>query len=368
MKSIHWSHSKFIAMSLMMMAHAPWLYAQALPAPQSNRMSLKEAVMSVIEANDKATSYENWINSDKTPDQLFKKVASLAQEGNTKIVEQLCKTLDLLPVSDLALFSDAISSKKDLSLPCAEALTSKISHFFSVEKIKLRKLRDDKQQIQGGFSSFLNRVTSIASKEKPVDLTTTEVFTRGNLTVGQIGFTFDDGPHPKHTQEMVDILDAEGVRGLFFQLGQNAERYPDISRMLRDKNQVVGSHSITHPQLSKIPFDKAKEEILGGRSMVEKAIGMNAPFFRFPYGARNQTTQAFVKSQGMTTFFWNIDTLDWKFREPAVLMNNIIKELNREKGGIILFHDVHPQSVAVMQDVLEEIKERNMETYVFVPR
>ncbi|HAR43796.1 MAG TPA: hypothetical protein DCS07_14365 [Bdellovibrionales bacterium] len=74
-----------------------------------------------------------------------------------------------------------------------------------------------------------------------------------------------------------------------------------------------------------------------------------------------------VKTRQFASFYWTMDTRDWQIRDPEALYQNTLKELNREKGGIILFHDVHEQTVLILPRLLNELRARNFTTYVFVP-
>ena len=90
------------------------------------------------------------------------------------------------------------------------------------------------------------------------------------------------------------------------------------------------------------------------------------PFFRFPYGAKTPAEQGFVEHRGNTTFFWNMDSQDWRIRDPHKLFLNVLAELDRAKHGIILFHDIHEQTVIVLPHVLAELRARGMTPVVFV--
>jgi len=102
---------------------------------------------------------------------------------------------------------------------------------------------------------------------------------------------------------------------------------------------------------------------------VSLALGLSPeqlPFFRFPYGAKSGEEQAFVRKRGNTSFFWNMDSTDWQIRDPHKLFLHVLAELDRAHHGIILFHDIHEQTVIALPHVLAELRARNMKTVVFV--
>jgi peptidoglycan/xylan/chitin deacetylase (PgdA/CDA1 family) len=91
------------------------------------------------------------------------------------------------------------------------------------------------------------------------------------------------------------------------------------------------------------------------------------PFFRFPYGAKSTAELAFVTRRGNSTFFWNMDSDDWHTRDPHKLFLNVLAQIDRTGRGIIIFHDIHEQTVIVLPHVLAELAARHYKTVVFVP-
>jgi peptidoglycan/xylan/chitin deacetylase (PgdA/CDA1 family) len=114
----------------------------------------------------------------------------------------------------------------------------------------------------------------------------------------------------------------------------------------------------------------AEVEMESGDASVSLALGLKpgeVPFFRFPYGAKTPLEQGFVQRRGNTTFGWNMDSQDWRIRDPHKLFLNVLAELDRAQHGIILFHDIHEQTVIVLPHVLAELRARGMRAVVFVP-
>jgi peptidoglycan/xylan/chitin deacetylase (PgdA/CDA1 family) len=213
---------------------------------------------------------------------------------------------------------------------------------------------------------------TLRSLEKEVDLAGTPVFFNADLGPNQIAITFDDGPHPTRTNEVLQILKDYGVRATFFEMGAHVKNVPDITRAQAAAGHAIGSHTMTHPELPKLArtsMPQAQDEITDAQELLEDLLGMPAPFFRFPYGARTAALQSFVKEKGLATFFWNMDSLDWKIKDPKALLANVIQEMDREKNsGIMLFHDIHQQTVLTLPLVLEEMRVRRISTVVFVSK
>jgi peptidoglycan/xylan/chitin deacetylase (PgdA/CDA1 family) len=168
---------------------------------------------------------------------------------------------------------------------------------------------------------------------------------------------------------VLEILRAAGVRATFFEIGRNASMHPEVARQVAAAGHTVGSHTFSHANIPKVGEAHAENEIESGDASVSLALGMPAgqvPFFRFPYGAKTPAAQQFVREQGKTTFFWNMDSRDWQIRDPHKLFLNVLRELDRGGRGIILFHDIHEQTVIVLPHVLQELAERHVKTVVFV--
>ena len=132
----------------------------------------------------------------------------------------------------------------------------------------------------------------------------------------------------------------------------------------------MGSHTFTHADLPKVTEPHAETEIETGEAAVTLALGLppgHLPFFRFPYGAKTPAELAFVTRRGNSTFFWNMDSEDWRTRDPHKLFLHVLDQIDRAGRGIILFHDIHEQTVIVLPHVLSELAARHVKTVVFVP-
>jgi len=336
----------------------------APPDAASLTAQMRDDLRKALRLNSEAATQDEWSQSGYTPSDIFQNLKDLRRP---EAWDSLCQALSTLPAEDLALFQDEIENPvHGEQLSCAPDLALKLKNHW--EEAQLAFAQDQMlEQMGREFSAKDEEPILLPSMEKHIDAARGPVYSRGELKDGEIAFTFDDGPHPTRTQRIMEILRNSGIRATFFELGPSAREYSAISRQLVDAGHTVASHSVTHPELPKLPVERAEKEILNGRTMVAQACGVDVPFFRFPYGARNRTLTDFVKSRGMASFFWNMDTLDWKIRNPKTLFENILSELNREKGGIILFHDVHEQTVIVLPYLIEELKARNFSTVVFVP-
>ena len=212
----------------------------------------------------------------------------------------------------------------------------------------------------------------LPSLEVPVDASKGELLygvkREGYLKEGQIAITIDDGPHPTITRKILNTLAAYGVRSNFFSIGRPAKlSRAELDQAERTEGHVTGSHTMTHPDLTRLSVKDAQDEITQARTVVESAAGEAVPFFRFPYGAHNSVLDAFVKDQKLTSFLWNMDSEDWKRPDPSDLLDNEIAQLDRARGGIILMHDIHEQTAIALPHLLDELRHRGWTTVVFIP-
>lgn len=167
--------------------------------------------------------------------------------------------------------------------------------------------------------------------------------------------TYDDGPHPTYTAQALANLEALNLKATFFWLAQNVLLYPNMVKLAGDKNMARENHSWTHPQLPKLGPAALDKEIVQSTATEEKAYGDKIRFFRCPYGAGVSVTniRKMIADLGLIHVFWSVDTLDWQDKDPSSILARAQKQMAAQGRGVILFHDVHPQSIAASKMLLE---------------
>ena len=185
----------------------------------------------------------------------------------------------------------------------------------------------------------------------------------GNLTgnefpVNTWAITFDDGPHASRTPQVLQSLKDYGVTGTFFQLGSAVRANPNLVGEMA-KNHVIGNHTFSHPQLTKLGSAEIKTQIKQTGDLIEKAAGARPKFMRCPYGAgvSNSTVRQVIADEGMIHVFWNVDTLDWQDKNPDSIVQRAMKQMIANGRGVVLFHDIHPQSVQAIRLLLQKTNE-----------
>lgn len=149
-----------------------------------------------------------------------------------------------------------------------------------------------------------------------------------------IALTFDDGPDPDSTPQLLEMLRRHGARATFFVLGRQAELYPRVLREIIDAGSEVANHSYGHPSFSALPPAQRLSEIRG----CERAVGnICKRYFRPPYGHARRLTPLLASMLGYTTVGWSAEARDWEVADPAAIARAL--EEAATPGSIVLLHD-----------------------------
>ena len=219
-------------------------------------------------------------------------------------------------------------------------------------------------------SAVASAAATAASAATPKPLSagrpeTGEIFGTG-LPPKVVALTFDDGPHPIYTAEITAILKQYGAPGTFFEVGNNLgtigadgsthlSRNAEISRQLLAEGYIVGNHSMTHAQLSKKTGDALRDEILNNDKLLKAIDPDRSPLFRFPYGARNAEGKALLAEAHLQSVLWNVDSMDWADPIPNSIADRVMREIDKNGRGIVLFHDIHERTVKALPLVMNRL-------------
>ncbi len=191
----------------------------------------------------------------------------------------------------------------------------------------------------------------------------------------EVVLTFDDGPTPGTTPQILDALARECVRATFFLIGRNAAANPALVRREIAEGHSVGHHSNTHPAKTLRLMDAAaaKADIEAGVAAVEKA-GYGAasdkphtPFFRFPGFADTPELLSWLEGRGFTVFGSDLWASDWRDMTPQAELDLVMSRLAEAGRGIVLFHDSRPPTAAMLPDFLKRLKQEGYRVVHIVP-
>ncbi|WP_328302129.1 polysaccharide deacetylase family protein [Streptomyces sp. NBC_00435] len=178
-------------------------------------------------------------------------------------------------------------------------------------------------------------------------------------TAGAMTLTFDDGPDPRYTPGILDTLARHRVRAMFFVCGEMAVDNQDLLRRMEAEGHLIGNHTWTHPQLTKLSRPAMASEIGRTSEIVEKAVGEAPLWFRAPYGAWNRAAFEIGSELGMEPIAWTVDTLDWTEPGTATIVSRALK--GAAPGVIVLNHDAggnRSQSVQAVATYLPQLLAR----------
>ena len=161
--------------------------------------------------------------------------------------------------------------------------------------------------------------------------------TRGPRTGASVYLTFDDGPHPLHTPQVLDVLERHGAKGTFFLIGKNAEQHPGLVRRMLAGGHAIGNHTMKHPKMRTLPRAAQWAEIDAADAVLARFDGRRRHAFRPPNGRVTGWAVAASVWRRQPLMLWTIDSLDYKLPTEAVTQGLRARRL--VDGDVILFHD-----------------------------
>lgn len=173
-----------------------------------------------------------------------------------------------------------------------------------------------------------------------------------------VALTFDDGPSTKTTPTVLRILREMHVKATFFMLGREIQANPALAREVVSAGQEVGTHTNDHKNLATMAPAAALQEIITASDNMYAATGHLPMLMRPPYGAVNMAHDNRIM---LPSIQWNVDSEDWRVHSAAPIIARVNAEVH--PGSIILMHDIHPQSVAALPDVIKSLRAKG---YTFV--
>ncbi|WP_422447056.1 glycerol-3-phosphate acyltransferase [Thermoanaerobacterium sp. DL9XJH110] len=152
-----------------------------------------------------------------------------------------------------------------------------------------------------------------------------------------VALTFDDGPDPVYTPEILDILKEKNVPATFFLIGKNVEAYPDIARRIVREGHSIGNHTYTHKSLIPLSARATYEEIKKAEKAIEDATGIRPTLFRPPRGLYSSYATKMLRDERYTIVLWDVSAMDWAELPPKNIVANVTGRV--KPGSIILLHD-----------------------------
>ncbi|UNC92468.1 glycerol-3-phosphate acyltransferase [Candidatus Contubernalis alkaliaceticus] len=165
----------------------------------------------------------------------------------------------------------------------------------------------------------------------------TDIVRAGNLKKDYIAITFDDGPDPVYTPQILDILKEQDVKATFFMVGKHVEMYPEVARRIVEEGHEIGNHTYSHKNLLFLSKDKAECEIFKSNRVIEEVTGIKTELFRPPRGLYSHAVREIIDEHNYKLVLWSLSSRDWTEISARQIKEQIV--FNVSGGDIILFHD-----------------------------
>lgn len=253
-----------------------------------------------------------------------------------------------------------------------------------------KKVTEVKPAVKGLSRKAKAPVTRIARSSKPssckgklgvhrtIKVSGENTFLVGVDTHARLGLkkkelilTFDDGPIAGTTERILEALAAECVKATFFSLGRQARTAPHLLVRAAREGHTIGTHSQSHPLLTKRKDEAVHAEVRRGVASIDAALEGTpykaSNFFRYPYLGRSKRTDKIVKSYGLVGVHMNIDSWDWKDTTVDEMLETTLRRTRGEGSGVVLFHDVQERTARGLARYLKIIRQEGYKIVHIVP-
>jgi peptidoglycan/xylan/chitin deacetylase (PgdA/CDA1 family) len=172
-----------------------------------------------------------------------------------------------------------------------------------------------------------------------------------------VNLTYDDGPSPATTAQLLELLEQEGVQATFFFIGENIQRFPELVKAVHDKGHTVGNHSLSHPFFPGLTRRRMAHEIDETNRLIEAITGVKPHLFRPPYGFIDGRGAKLLKARHMCPVYWGAVTQDWRNIGEEAVVQHIMGRL--PFAPLIVMHegeDIADQCLKSTATILSRVK------------
>jgi len=178
---------------------------------------------------------------------------------------------------------------------------------------------------------------------------------------GTVALTFDDGPNPVYTRQILAILKKYNIKATFFMVGTNAKKYPDVVREVYAQGHTIASHTMTHPMLTKISERQLAYEIATPSQIINSIIHTKPKCLRYPFGDSNTHVREEIRAYGMVPVPMGFNSFDYERPGSEKIASWVLKNIYSRQ--VILMHDGYDkreQTVAALPQIIEGIKKKGL--------
>lgn len=182
-----------------------------------------------------------------------------------------------------------------------------------------------------------------------------------------VAFTFDDGPDPVYTKQLLDIFREAGGKATFFMIGQQIDAHEETAALVAAEGHEVGNHTYTHPELTRLAPEQALEELRRSDERIRCLTGKAVRCFRPPYFDVNEAIFSMAKQLGYHTIgAVNLEVRDWEQPQPSVEYMAQVTRAAAVNGSIFIFHDGYGDRSRTVETVRVLVQGLAAEGYRFV--
>lgn len=179
----------------------------------------------------------------------------------------------------------------------------------------------------------------------------------------RIALTFDDGPHPRFTPEILKILARYKVRATFFVLGKKVYEYPCILKAEYDAGHQIGNHSFNHPRFTKIGKQTIRQQVESTQEAVFEVLGIWPAYFRPPYSAKNSIVEAIIKSYALKMAHWEASPEDYKCEPAWTIAQKVLSAIKAsgKQSIAVVMHDNCPNTPKAVEIIIQELEKMDVQ-------
>ena len=181
-------------------------------------------------------------------------------------------------------------------------------------------------------------------------------------TEKKVAISFDCAWGVDYTDRLLEIMQEHKVKCTFFAVEFWTKKYPEYIKKIDEFGHEIGTHSSTHPYMSKLSSENIIKELLSSSKAIEDITGKKVELFRAPYGDYNDRLIQTARSLNLYTIQWDVDSLDWKDISATEICKRVISRV--KSGSIVLFHNQGLHTAEALPTIIQELKEKG---YEFVP-
>lgn len=185
------------------------------------------------------------------------------------------------------------------------------------------------------------------------------IFFNGSTALHELALTFDDGPSPLYTPQILAILQQYNVKATFFCIGQQVQTNAALVQQVRNTGQLIANHTWDHADLTTLTPAAIRTELRSTTAIITRTVGTHVQIFRPPYGAINAMVRLAAAQLGLLPVLWNVDTNDWRLRGTQSIINAAL--IGAANGAIILMHDGggnRAQTVEALPTIITTLRAR----------